>query len=60
MNRRSFLKATVGASVLAAEPVVSKAGAVEIGVCAGTEDLGKAERWGFVTTWNRLPLLSRH
>ena len=47
MNRRSFLKATVGASVLAAEPVVSKAGAVEIGVCAGTEDLGKAERWGF-------------
>jgi D-psicose/D-tagatose/L-ribulose 3-epimerase len=47
MNRRSFLKATVGASVLAAEPVVSKAEAVEIGVCAGTEDLGKAERWGF-------------
>lgn len=47
MNRRSFLKATVGASVLAAAPVVSKAEAVEIGVCAGTEDLGKAERWGF-------------
>ena len=47
MNRRSFLKATVGASVLAATPVVSKAEAVEIGVCAGTEDLGKAERWGF-------------
>jgi D-psicose/D-tagatose/L-ribulose 3-epimerase len=47
MNRRSFLKATVGASVLAAAPVISKAEAVEIGVCAGTEDLGKAERWGF-------------
>ena len=47
MNRRSFLKATVGASVLTAAPVVSKAEAVEIGVCAGTEDLGKAERWGF-------------
>src|SRR6516225_4136386 len=47
MNRRSFLKATVGASVLAAAPVVSKAEAVEVGVCAGTEDLGKAERWGF-------------
>ena len=47
MNRRSFLKATVGASVLAAAPAVSKAEAVEIGVCAGTEDLGKAERWGF-------------
>ena len=47
MNRRSFLKATVGASVLATAPVVSKAEAVEIGVCAGTEDLGKAERWGF-------------
>ena len=47
MNRRSFLKGTVGASVLAAAPVVSKAEAVEIGVCAGTEDLGKAERWGF-------------
>lgn len=47
MNRRSFLKAAVGASVLAAAPVVSKAEAVEIGVCAGTEDLGKAERWGF-------------
>lgn len=47
MNRRSFLKAAVGASVLAAAPVVSKAAAVEIGVCAGTEDLGKAERWGF-------------
>lgn len=47
MNRRSFLKATVSASVLAAAPVVSKAEAVEIGVCAGTEDLGKAERWGF-------------
>ena len=47
MNRRSFLKATVGESVLAAAPVVSKAEAVEIGVCAGTEDLGKAERWGF-------------
>lgn len=47
MKRRSFLKATVGASVLAAAPVVSKAEAVEIGVCAGTEDLGKAERWGF-------------
>ena len=47
MNRRSFLKATVGASVLAAAPVVSQAEAVEIGVCAGTEDLGKAERWGF-------------
>ena len=47
MNRRRFLKATVGASVLAEAPVVSKAEAVEIGVCAGTEDLGKAERWGF-------------
>ena len=47
MNRRSFLKGTVGASVLAAAPGVSKAEAVEIGVCAGTEDLGKAERWGF-------------
>ena len=47
MNRRSFLKATVGASVLTAAPVVSKAEAVEIGVCTGTEDLGKAERWGF-------------
>ena len=47
MNRRSFLKATLSASALAAAPVVSKAEAVEIGVCAGTEDLGKAERWGF-------------
>src|SRR6516162_3982762 len=47
MNRRWFLKATVGATGLAAAQVVSKAGAVEIGVCAGTEDLGKAERWGF-------------
>jgi sugar phosphate isomerase/epimerase len=47
MKRRSFLKATVGAAMLTAAPVVSKSGEVEIGVCAGSEDLAKAERWGF-------------
>lgn len=47
MNRRSFLKATVSAGTLAARPAVSKQGDVQIGVCAGTEDLAKAERWGF-------------
>jgi sugar phosphate isomerase/epimerase len=47
MKRRSFLKATVGAGVLTAAPVVSKSGEQKIGVCAGTEDLAKAERWGF-------------
>ena len=47
MNRRSFLKATVSAGTLAAAPAVSKQGDVQIGVCAGTEDLAKAERWGF-------------
>ena len=47
MKRRSFLKATVGAGMLTAAPAVSKSGEVEIGVCAGTEDLAKAERWGF-------------
>ena len=47
MNRRSFLKATASASALATAPAVSKSGEVEIGVCAGIEDLGKAERWGF-------------
>lgn len=59
MNRRSFLKATVSAGTLAAAPAVSKQGDVQIGVCAGTEDLAKAERWG-LTTWNRLPLPLRH
>src|SRR5579859_5211143 len=47
MLRRSFLKAGVSAGVLAARPGVSKTGTVEIGICAGAEDLGKAERWGF-------------
>jgi sugar phosphate isomerase/epimerase len=47
MNRRSFLKATVRASGLAAAPALCKVGAVELGVCAGIEDLAKAERWGF-------------
>ena len=47
MNRRSFLKATVSAGTLAAAPAVSKQADVQIGVCAGTEDLAKAERWGF-------------
>jgi D-psicose/D-tagatose/L-ribulose 3-epimerase len=47
MNRRSFFKATVSAGTLAAAPALSKQGDVQIGVCAGTEDLAKAERWGF-------------
>jgi D-psicose/D-tagatose/L-ribulose 3-epimerase len=47
MNRRTFFKATMSAGVLAAARGISKAGGVEIGVCAGTEDLAKAERWGF-------------
>jgi sugar phosphate isomerase/epimerase len=47
MNRRSFLKATIGGSGLAAAPALCEAGAVELGVCAGIEDLAKAERWGF-------------
>src|SRR5215469_8239552 len=47
MNRRSFWKAAVAAGALAATRSLSGAGTVEIGVCAGTEDLGKAERWGF-------------
>jgi D-psicose/D-tagatose/L-ribulose 3-epimerase len=47
MKRRSFLKAAVSAGVLAAAPAISKSGQVEIGVCAGTEDLAKAEHWGF-------------
>ena len=47
MKRRGFLKATLSASVLAAAPALCQSGEVEIGVCAGTEDLAKAERWGF-------------
>src|SRR5215472_3355118 len=47
MNRRSFWKAAVAAGALAATRSLSGAGTVEIGVCAGTEDLAKAERWGF-------------
>lgn len=46
MKRRSFLEALVSAGVWAA-PAVPKTGEVEIGVCAGIEDLAKAERWGF-------------
>ena len=37
----------VTAGVLVAAPAKCKSGEVEIGVCAGTEDLTKAERWGF-------------
>ena len=47
MNRRSFLKRSVSAATLAAAPVFSKTGTVELGVCAGSEELGKAEKWGF-------------
>src|SRR5690348_14379885 len=47
MNRRSFLKRSVSAATLAATPVFSKTGTVELGVCAGSEELGKAEKWGF-------------
>ena len=47
MKRRSFLKASVSASVLAAPSGLPKSEEVEIGVCAGTEDLAKAEHWGF-------------
>jgi D-psicose/D-tagatose/L-ribulose 3-epimerase len=47
MKRRSFLKGTLSAGILAAAPAMSKSGEVEIGVCAGTEDLAKAESWGF-------------
>ena len=47
MNRRSFLKTGVGAGALAAAARTSRASTVEIGICAPTEDLGKAERWGF-------------
>jgi sugar phosphate isomerase/epimerase len=47
MKRRGFLKATLSASMSAAAPAICKSGKVEIGVCAGTEDLAKAERWGF-------------
>jgi D-psicose/D-tagatose/L-ribulose 3-epimerase len=44
MDRRSFLKAAVSATAATAW---AKAGAVELGVCAGIEDLAKADRWGF-------------
>lgn len=47
MNRRSFLKAAVSASGLAATPVLRAAPTVELGVCAGIDELGKAEHWGF-------------
>ncbi|HLK50350.1 MAG TPA: sugar phosphate isomerase/epimerase family protein [Bryobacteraceae bacterium] len=47
MNRRSFVRAGVGAGALAHWPGISKTATVQIGVCAGTGDLGKAERWGF-------------
>jgi D-psicose/D-tagatose/L-ribulose 3-epimerase len=47
MNRRSFLKGGVSAYAFGAAPAISKPGDVAIGVCAGTEDLSKAERWGF-------------
>ena len=47
MNRRSFLKRSVTAGVLAAAPAAASVGAVELGVCAGGEDLAKAEKWGF-------------
>jgi D-psicose/D-tagatose/L-ribulose 3-epimerase len=45
MKRRSFLNGALG--MLAAAPAISKSGKVEIGVCAGTDDLAKAERFGF-------------
>jgi D-psicose/D-tagatose/L-ribulose 3-epimerase len=47
MKRRSFLKGALGAGALAAAPAICKSGEVEIGVCAGTEDLAKVEHWGF-------------
>jgi sugar phosphate isomerase/epimerase len=47
MKRRSLLKGMLSAGVLAATPAISKSGGVELGVCAGTEDLAKAEHWGF-------------
>lgn len=47
MNRRWFLKATVSGSGLAARLAPAEADTVELGVCTGIEDLGKAERWGF-------------
>jgi D-psicose/D-tagatose/L-ribulose 3-epimerase len=47
MNRRLFLKGSVGVCAFAAAPAISKPGEVAIGVCAGSEDLIKAERWGF-------------
>jgi sugar phosphate isomerase/epimerase len=47
MDRRSFLKAAVGAATLAPVPASSKVGAVEIGVCAGSEELAKTEQWGY-------------
>jgi D-psicose/D-tagatose/L-ribulose 3-epimerase len=47
MKRRSFVKSALGAGALAAVPAISKSGEVQIGVCAGAEDLAKADRWGF-------------
>ena len=47
MNRRSFLKTAGSASGLAAARVLCAAPKVELGVCTGIDDLGKAERWGF-------------
>src|SRR6266481_5321139 len=47
MLRRTFLRRTASAAVLAQRALFGKVGAVELGVCGPADDFAKAEKWGF-------------